>query len=198
MKTLYKALIITTVISFSIILIGIILFVLYGLPQIKSYDVIIHNVREDNKATLYNIDNITSSTLQPGESQLVTIKNGSSVTASNEIKANIYWSSDTDIVTDIYIFEETIQTNLTTFKLTIENTSQYTFYIWILPSQMPPSTSLVNTGETINIWTFVGQQFGFGLTPELESGNLLYYFTSTSTYTNSLIINDYGITTGHK
>lgn len=198
METLFKALVIITVITFSILLIVGILFVLYGLPQVKNYNVIIHNVREDNKAVSYNIDNLTSSTLQPNETQLVTIKNGSLITTGNGIETNIYWTSSMGIVTDVYIFIESIQTNLTAFKLTIENTSQYTFYIWILPFQIPSSTSFIDTGEIVNIWTFVGQQLGFGLTSELESGNLLYYFTPTTIDINSIILNDYGITTGHK
>lgn len=196
MEELYKILIIITVITFAILIIATILFVLYGLPQVKNYTVSIHNMREDNTAISYNIDNLISSTLQSNESQIVTIKNGSLITTGNNLKTNIYWTPSMGIVTDIYIFIETVQTNLTTFNLTIENSSDDTFYIWILPSQIPPSTSIINSGERINIWTFVGQQLGFGLYPSIESGDLLYYFTSNSTKINSIIINDYGITTG--
>lgn len=189
------AIIVLTLFLCLLVFIGI-WFVLYGLPQVRSHSITLHNVREDKASVSYQILGEWK-TLSYGDHVNVTIPNNTSITAKSvsgtEIQTQLVWSSSINY-TDIYFFIESIESNLTTVNLQVTNDSEGKYWIWIWPSQIKAAVHNIPKGKNVSIYTYIGQNLAFSQSSELDESNI-YFFSVTSLSINKITLGDSGIIT---
>ena len=183
------AIIMVTIFLALLIFMGI-WFFLYGFPQLRSHYITLHNVREDMSPVVYDIDG-NKKTLDFNDNVAITVKNNTTITTNQNTAITLSWNVSSNY-TDIYFFNESIETNLTTFKLAITNSSSDTFWLWIWPSQTPASIQNINTGKSATLYTYVGQQIAFTQSSSLGEAPI-YMFSPTSLSLDKISLTDTGI-----
>lgn len=167
-------------------------FILYGLPQVKSHPLTLHNVREDKSAVTYEI-NGEEKKLEYGDNVAVVIPNNTIIISKPDLQLPLTWGATTDYI-DIYFFVESIETNLTMVKLDILNASGSKYWIWVWPSQTRTSVHNIKNGDSAILYTYVGQQLAFSSDSQLGVSPI-YFFSPTSVSTNKITLGSSGIIT---